>query len=362
MKTNNTNEAAQQTTVVSIESQKSVTTALLLTFFFGPLGMLYSTIAGGMIMFLISVFIGFFTLGFGLLITWPICLVWAGVAARNMKKQMIISTSKNYISILIIAILFSFSSFSQSPLNNSGIVQLHKKQISKDIIISVIKSSPNEFNLSVDSIIYLKNIGIPSEIINEMVLTRTNNRESKVTENALTSTGLYFYEKSNSSYKKLYPTVSSQNKSGGYLLTAMTYGIAKSKTKASIRGTEASLKISERKPTFKFIFANNEESNKDMITTYFNQASSPNEFMILKMDKKENSREFVTGTMNSYSSSSGIENKYVVPFDINDLGNGMFEVTPSNELSSGEYCFLYAGTSSGAYGTQSTKVYDFTIK
>ena len=67
--------------VVHVRQPKSVGLALLLTFFFGPLGMLYSTVTGGVVMFFVSLFVGFFTLGIGLLVTWPICIVWAMVAA-----------------------------------------------------------------------------------------------------------------------------------------------------------------------------------------------------------------------------------------------------------------------------------------
>jgi len=68
---------------------KSVGVSLLLTFFFGPLGMLYSTIWGGIIMLVISVLFAIVTFGFGLIITWPICMIWGAVAANSYNKKLL---------------------------------------------------------------------------------------------------------------------------------------------------------------------------------------------------------------------------------------------------------------------------------
>ncbi|MGC1853498.1 MAG: DUF2510 domain-containing protein [Solirubrobacterales bacterium] len=78
----------QQTTVIQVGSQKSVAGAVLLALFFGPLGMLYATVPGALIMFVISIPVALFTLGLGLLITLPICAIWAGVAASSHNARL----------------------------------------------------------------------------------------------------------------------------------------------------------------------------------------------------------------------------------------------------------------------------------
>lgn len=60
---------------------KSVALAAVLGFFFGPLGMLYSTVVGAAVMFVVCTFVGFVTFGFGLILMWPICAIWAAVSA-----------------------------------------------------------------------------------------------------------------------------------------------------------------------------------------------------------------------------------------------------------------------------------------
>ena len=64
--------SVQQTTVIQVGSQKSVAGAVLLALFFGPLGMIYATVVGALVMFVISILVAIATLGLGLLITTPI--------------------------------------------------------------------------------------------------------------------------------------------------------------------------------------------------------------------------------------------------------------------------------------------------
>jgi hypothetical protein len=80
--------AVQQTTVIQVGSQKSVPGAVLLALFFGPLGMIYATVPGALIMFFINIFVAIVTLGLGLLLTLPICAIWAGVAASSHNKRL----------------------------------------------------------------------------------------------------------------------------------------------------------------------------------------------------------------------------------------------------------------------------------
>ena len=73
--------------IVVIATQKSIGVALLLAFFFGPLGLLYASIIGGIIMIALSTIVGFLTLGIGLIFTWIVCLVWAAVAVTMHNKK-----------------------------------------------------------------------------------------------------------------------------------------------------------------------------------------------------------------------------------------------------------------------------------
>jgi len=81
----------QKPTQVILRTQKSVGTAILLAIFFGPLGMFYSTIGGAIIMMIVTPLIGIPTVGLGLLITQPICVIWAVIAVNSYNQKMISS-------------------------------------------------------------------------------------------------------------------------------------------------------------------------------------------------------------------------------------------------------------------------------
>lgn len=81
----NTNENVN---VVVTRSPKSVGISIALTLFFGPLGMFYSTIIGAIIMSIITLIVGIFTMGIGLIIIWPINVIWAAIAANSYNKKL----------------------------------------------------------------------------------------------------------------------------------------------------------------------------------------------------------------------------------------------------------------------------------
>ena len=74
---------------VLVRQPKSVGAAILLAIFFGPLGMLYSTVPGALVMMLVSFVLAIMTGGISFFLTWPICIVWAAVAAGEYNRGRI---------------------------------------------------------------------------------------------------------------------------------------------------------------------------------------------------------------------------------------------------------------------------------
>lgn len=75
--------------VVVVASTKSTGLSIALTFLFGPLGMLYSTVSGAIIMCIASAIVAFLTLGLGLLLTWPICIIWGYRATKTHNRKLL---------------------------------------------------------------------------------------------------------------------------------------------------------------------------------------------------------------------------------------------------------------------------------
>jgi hypothetical protein len=79
---------------IVVTSTKSVGIAILLTVLFGSLGMFYSTVWGAVIMTILSIIVGVLTLGMGLLITWPVSIIWGAMAASSYNKSLLAQTDQ----------------------------------------------------------------------------------------------------------------------------------------------------------------------------------------------------------------------------------------------------------------------------
>lgn len=78
---------------LAMAAAKSPLLAALLGFFFGPIGLIYATIKGAIIMFLVNIAVGIVTFGFGLFLTWPICALWGYIAAQKHNERIALLAS-----------------------------------------------------------------------------------------------------------------------------------------------------------------------------------------------------------------------------------------------------------------------------
>ena len=74
---------------VIVANTKSVALSLILTFLFGPFGMLYSTIWGALIMIVLSVPLFIFTFGHGAFLIWPISMIWGAWATHRYNQRLL---------------------------------------------------------------------------------------------------------------------------------------------------------------------------------------------------------------------------------------------------------------------------------
>lgn len=69
-----------------LTNRKSVLLSLVLTFFLGPFGMLYSTVPGAIIMLILYVALGIPTLGWAIAGLHPIAMIWGAWAAHRANQ------------------------------------------------------------------------------------------------------------------------------------------------------------------------------------------------------------------------------------------------------------------------------------
>jgi hypothetical protein len=161
----------------------------------------------------------------------------------------------------------------------------------------------------------------------------------------------------------LEPSIYTQGKTGGFLASAMTYGIAKIKIKAVLRGAHANARVSDPQPVFYFYF---EEQGAGLshASTPFGGTSTPNEYTLLKFDVKGATRETIVGQANAFGASGGTDDKAVTSFTYTKLRPGVYKVMLSSPLQPGEYGFISGGgavavTPYGGAATANSRVFDF---
>jgi hypothetical protein len=255
-------------------------------------------------------------------------------------------------------------------LTNDKVITLVKAGLSTSIIINKIRASRTNFNTSTDELIRLKQVRIPDEIVAAMFDASSHASTttaslgagdvSKADPNDPASAheaGIYLLREIDGQKKmiQLEPSVSKQTKSGGFLASAMTYGIAKIKFKASLGGQNASLQVDTARPVFYFYFEVKAAGLSS--STYY--ATNPNEFSLVKFDAKANTREVTVSQANAFGAQSGTMDKAARAFTSEKIAPGVYKVTPQVDLTEGEYGF-YNGVGAGPSG--GAKIFDFGIR
>lgn len=273
------------------------------------------------------------------------------------------------LAIFLIASFFCVSIFAQQDevLSNNSVVEMFSKKLPVSIILGKIKSAKNTFQVDTDALILLTEAKLPEEIINAMIEAASDNNRKLVVVDPnnpkdMHDPGIYYYKKTgnNGELIRIDPTIYSQNKSKGALAMSLTYGLAKMKSTVTIDGKTSRLLLNEDKPEFYIYFdiSNNKPSGTG--EWWFSTASSPNEFLLVKLTQNNKTREVVTGSANIMGSSIGIDDKNKASFKTERISKGIFRIFFDEPLQ-GEFCFMYAGNVPTGFSSLD-KVYDFGVK
>ncbi len=267
-------------------------------------------------------------------------------------------------------------------LRNADVIELHKLGLGDAVTLEKIRGSRCEFDVTLPGLKALKAAGISGAVITEMLRASAKSGEDKKESEAFERGrndplaphpgGIYYWDREAEEGDEgrlvmLEPTVYSQAKSGGFLKSALTMGIAKMKSKAVLNGALANLRIERRRPMFFFYFDVPSAGLGGAGQGYFTAATSANEFLLVRTESKKNSRELVVGQMNAFGAQGGVMDTSVVQFEFEKLANGAYKVVPKTDLEPGEYCFFYAGAAPAAtYGFAGPggggKVFDFGVR
>jgi hypothetical protein len=259
------------------------------------------------------------------------------------------------------------SAAGREMLNNSTVISLVKAGLGPEAIIAKINASNGSYETSTNSLISLKEAGVPDPVIAAMLQRST----SPVLSNAVADNtspnpldahapGIYLLDaRGQGRMVRIDATVSNQTKLSNIWGYAFTSGIASMKTKTVIPNPSARVQATSQRPVFYFYFTQTGPlANVSQFGSAFSaMASSPNEFSLVRLEQKKDHREASIGTVGVFSGvKAGISDKARVSFSYEDVAPGVFKVTPDQALSIGQYGFIHSTTpGSGA------RIFDFSV-
>lgn len=284
------------------------------------------------------------------------------------------------IVFALITLCLASAAFGQDEvLTNDEIISLAKAGLSTSIIVDKVRTTPkSNFDLTTDGLIKLKQAGVSDDIVAAMLASKARSLPVNPTVTAPVTYaanknvgdpsdpmsphtyGIYLFEERDGGRKmtQLTPNVSAQNRTGGMFTSSLTYGIGKVKIKANLPGRNAKMQIENTKPVFYFYL----DVTSGGLNTMSGIPSTPNEFTLVRFNQRSDNREVTIGKANAFGAKGGLSDEYVVQFTSEDMGNGIFKITPSAPLQKGEYGFYLVNSgNSNAANAVGSKFFDFGV-
>lgn len=255
------------------------------------------------------------------------------------------------------------------PLNLEDVVALSNAGLGDSAIVAKIQSAGAHFNLSPQEMIALRKRGVSSPVIAALIGDAKSVSTSEVSKNSPDPAvqhppGLYALIGRGPAARmvRIDPTTTSQMKTSGVLGYALTGGLAGMGMKVTVSNASARVRTSGQ-PTFFFYF---DESRPNATTSTFMgasfAASSPNEFTLVRLERKGDHRETKVGKVNIGGAKIGVMDKDRIEFHYDTIRPGVFMVTPDRSMGTGEYGFLYTLPGAGMGGAMTARIFDFGVE
>ena len=129
-------------------------------------------------------------------------------------------------------------------------------------------------------------------------------------------------------------------------------GFAKMKWKIVINGNGAALRITEAAPEFWFYFGTGREA-------FSSGPSSPDDFALVRLERKGKDRELVVGQSGMTGMSAGMRSQDTIALESKQVAPGIYQAKANKPLEPGEYAFTRSGVTMESASTG--KVFDFGV-
>jgi hypothetical protein len=244
----------------------------------------------------------------------------------------------------------------QQGLTNADIIKMQSAGLSENIILASVNGQPAAYDTSTDGLLALKKAGVSDAVVAAMI-SRNAAMKSGVANPAGTNVpapalagpppgvdevGVYYQDKN----KAWHPIPSDivNTKSGGLLKSIASDGIVKGDMNGHIKGAESATKL----------------TTGSNLLIYMPETFTANDYILVKLHKNSDNREFRAMTGGVFHSSGGATKDTVV-FGSQKLAPHVYELTFGAPLSPGEYGILPPGATSTSNLAASGKIYSFSI-
>ena len=127
------------------------------------------------------------------------------------------------------------------------------------------------------------------------------------------------------------------------------------RARVSISGNSSAQASSTNRPVFYFYFENDDRRVGDFGSSATSAAQSPNEFSLAKFRVRDGQRQLTVARGNMFNANVGLDPEDLVNLSIQQIGDGIFEVTPAQELEPGQYGFVLR------MGSDAYRIFDFAV-
>jgi hypothetical protein len=252
---------------------------------------------------------------------------------------------------------------------NQDVIEMAKLGLSDDVIITKIRKAFEagtdsvSFDTSVEGLKALKASNVSEPIIKVMINPAPPPAAIVAGATPLTidpsmpppEVGVYWRDEGK--FVLLQGQMVANTKAGGKAGSMFTYGLRGQHWDATIEGNTSKNLVRDRKPTFYL---------------YVPDGTDSSDYVLLKLNKKGNRREFQIGSFGGVrGGKSGVQRDKEIPFHAEHVGIRVYRLTLDDAMKPGEYGFFMGtgisqtmtasrgGSRSG--GAASGRIYDFTI-
>jgi len=284
--------------------------------------------------------------------------------------------------IFLLAMLFiATCAQAQEVMTNATVLEMLGKGYSSVIIAGQLENAEAcDFSLSLSDLDALKAAGADDILIMKMqdMVSEKKKAEAKTPEYG----GVYWWNTGEGPEQLGASPISVEEKSSGLLgavggavlgsrggalgtVGNVVFGSGISSERMVLSGNTSSIKIATHTPVFRFYIPAGYQGS-EWLYQFMTGVKNPREFVCVKLKKKNSKRTFPKGmNISSWGLDvdipvAGNKDKYVA-FDVKTLGEGVFEVTFSEPLEPGEYCFMYKGVKSDVFASKMS-AFDFTVE